>query len=563
MPAFAELLRLHPELAVFLCLAAGYFIGSLKFRQFSLGTVVGTLLMGFVIGQANVPVPHLLQTVFFALFMFAMGYHVGPQFFTGLRRGGFKAVVLTLIFAFVGLITTVTLARFFQFDPGLAAGLMSGALTQSSIIGTATDALQRLPLEAEQRQQLIAHVPVASAVTYLFGTAGVALFLSQVAPRLLRVDLRQECDQFERQLEGTVGKKPGRVAPAFASIDIQAFQLMEPEFIGQTVKKLEADLGGRTFVQRVRTGRRVERPAPQYVLQKGDVLVLSGHRDRLLQAQPRLGPAVVDEEAMNFPVETVRVIITQRDLVGKTLGHFQKSDQPSLTRIYLRSLSRQGHLLPRLPGTKLERGDVAEIVGRQEDVEHAVQLIGFADRPTEKTDLVYMSLAIVAGVLLGILTLTVAQIPISLGTAGGVLIAGLAFGWFHSLHPQYGRIPDAAVWLMQTLGLNTFVACIGLTAGPHAVAAMKSNGLQLLLAGVILSLTPPLVSLLIGRHLLKLNAGLLIGTVAGAGMTTASLQAIVDKAESSVPTLAFTVPYALNSVLLTAWGPVVVALVNR
>jgi putative transport protein len=222
---------------------------------------------------------------------------------------------------------------------------------------------------------------------------------------------------------------------------------------------------------------------------------------------------------------------------------------------------RQGQELPRLPSTRLERGDVLELAGRREDINRVARHVGFADRPTENSDIIFISLAIVVGTLVGMLAIRLGNIPVGLGTSGGVLVAGLVFGWLHSLYPAFGRIPGPAVWLMETVGLNVFIAGVGISAGPHAVAAMKDFGLQLLLAGVVVSVVPHVLLLLIGRYVMKMNLGLLLGVSAGAGTATPSLQAVIEEAKSSVPVLGFTVPYALSNVLLTAWGPVIVALV--
>jgi putative transport protein len=218
--------------------------------------------------------------------------------------------------------------------------------------------------------------------------------------------------------------------------------------------------------------------------------------------------------------------------------------------------------LPRLLNTRVARGDVLELVGQPGDIERAAKLLGFPDRPSEKSDFIFMSLACVVGVLVGVLSIKIGVVAVSLGSSGGILVAGLFFGWLHSLFPRFGRIPSPAVWLMETLGLNVFIAAVGLAAGPHALAAMKSDGLQLLAAGVAVTLIPHVVTVLVGRYGFKLNAGVLLGACAGAGTATPAMQAINDESQSAVPTLGFTIPYALSNVLLTAWGPVVVALVT-
>src|SRR3954454_16109626 len=197
MKYVVELLQKHPELAVFFCLAAGFWLGSLKVGRFSLGSVVGTLLVALVVGQAHVPVPDFIKTLFFGLFMFATGYRVGPQFFGGLRKGGLPLVTLSVVFCIVGVGMVLLMARLFGLDKGSAAGLLSGALTQSSVIGTATDAINNLSLPADVKQVLASNVPIGDAVTYVFGVIAPAILLSKFVPRMFRSDLKKECGKAE------------------------------------------------------------------------------------------------------------------------------------------------------------------------------------------------------------------------------------------------------------------------------------------------------------------------------------------------------------------------------
>jgi putative transport protein len=403
-------------------------------------------------------------------------------------------------------------------------------------------------------------VPIGDAVTYLFGTIGAALMLAKIGPRLIKADLKVECEQVERELGGAGAGQQQKVFETYAAVDLKAFRIAPDKWAGRPVSALK--LPGRAYVQRMRRGKRLFQPDKDAVFEPGDVLVVSGTRADMIEAHREIGEEVVDPEAMEMPFETVPVVITTKSAAGHTLAELAQRDPQGAAGVHLRRVTRQGQSLPRLPNTRVERGDVVELVGRKEDLDRVIPLLGVADRPTEKSDLIFMSLTCIAGILLGAIAITLAGVPISLGTSGGVLIAGLIFGWLHAARPQFGRIPAPAVWLMETLGLNVFVAVIGLSAGPHAVAAMKSNGLPLVMAGVVVTLIPHLVTILFGRHVLKLNAGLLMGACAGAGTVVAALQAVQDDAESSVPALGFTVPYALSNVLLTAWGPVVVALVK-
>ena len=555
-----DVLRRFPEIAVFLTLGLGYLIGRIKIKGFGLGTVVGTLVVGMIIGQSHVEIPTFARTVFFLLFMFATGYHVGPQFFVSLRRGGAKLVILALIFAFVGLGVTILVAWILKLDAGFTGGLLSGALTQSSVIGTASEAIQQLPLSEADRARLISHVPVGDAVTYLYGTIGITLILTKVLPLIMRVNLRTECEKFEEELGASLDKADEQAGFDISlNVDVQAFRLTKPEFKGKTVADLESHLGPRVTVARVRRGRRAFKPDKRLPFDQNDIIVISGPREDLLKCSPLLGEQVVDASAMEVPFHTRTVVITNRNAVGRAAAELRALDPHRGRGVHVRRVLRQGQPLPLLPKTVIERGDVMELIGALEDLDRVTPLLGVADVPTDKTNFVAMGLTIAFGAFIGIFAIRLGSVPIGLGTGGGVLLAGLAFGWLQSYQPKLGRIPNASVWLMENMGLNAFVAMVGLAAGPHAVEAMQSSGVQLLIASVFVATIPHLVTFAVGWYFFKLNGAQLMGALSGAGTVTAGLQALVDDCESSVPVLGYTVPYAINNILLTAWGPVVVA----
>src|SRR5689334_9377168 len=189
----------YPELTLFLVISVGYFIGSLRFRGFGLGPVTGSLFAGILVGQfAEVPVSAMTKSFLFLLFLFGIGYSVGPQFMQALKRDGLKPVLLAALMACTGLATVFVVARLLGLDPGFAAGLLSGGLTESPAMGTATEAINSLPIPPADRALYVAHIAVADAVCYIFGTAGLILFCSHAAPALLGIDLREEAARLEK-----------------------------------------------------------------------------------------------------------------------------------------------------------------------------------------------------------------------------------------------------------------------------------------------------------------------------------------------------------------------------
>jgi putative transport protein len=251
------------------------------------------------------------------------------------------------------------------------------------------------------------------------------------------------------------------------------------------------------------------------------------------------------------------VVVTKREVADRTLAEIAEAHGRG---VVLLRLVRAGEEIPFAPGTIVHRGDLLRLAGAESDVERAGRALGYVERPSSETDVVFLGLGILLGGLVGVLTLHLGGIPLSLTASGGALVMGLVFGWLRSVRPVFGRIPEPALWVFDTLGLAVFIACVGLNAGPSFVSGLKTTGPSLLVVSVLVALTPHLSAVLFGRYVLKMNAALLLGACAGAGTQTAALRAVQDTADSKLPVLGYTVPYALGNILLTAWGPVIVLL---
>jgi len=273
----------YPELSLFLVIAAGYWIGSFKIGAFSLGPVTGALFAGLFVGWfAPVPVSGMTKSFLFLLFLFGIGYAVGPQFGQALKRNGLKPMLLAVTVCMTGLAASILVAKTLRLDPGFAAGLMSGALTHSAAMGTATDAVNGLALPEAQRQLLVAHIAVADAVCYVFGYAGVIVFCTMVAPALLKIDLKAEALKLEHAL-GAARAKPG-LTSAWRKFELRAYRLAKKSaFAGLTVAAAEAGvLDQRLFIYRLRRGERILEAEPGTTLEAGDVIALSGPREFLI-----------------------------------------------------------------------------------------------------------------------------------------------------------------------------------------------------------------------------------------------------------------------------------------
>jgi putative transport protein len=564
MDYFIKALQQNPELAIFLALAIGFAIGRVKIGGFSLGTVVGTLFAGVLIGQLDIKVPALVKTVFFDLFLFTTGYKVGPQFFRGLKGDALSQLALTLVLCVTCLATALIAAKLFGYDIGTAAGLLAGAFTESTVIGTAGDAINRLAISAEEKARLLNNIPVAYAVTYLVGTTAVIWFLPTIGPKLMGVNLKDEAKKMQAQMTGAAEAQPGIASPSHA-FGVRAYRVTNEKLINKTVAELESMPGDvRVFVQRIRRGSAIMDPEPNTVIRQGDVIAVATRGEVLVERGKVIGPEVDDKALLEFPVGVLDVVLTNKALVGKRLGHLATLEpwRTQFRGVFLRKLTRGGEEMPITPTMKVERGDLLSLVGAKRDVDRAAALLGYADWPSSATDMIFVGAGIVLGGLVGLLTVTVAGLPITLTASGGALIMGLVFGWLRSVFPAFGRIPEAAMWVFDMVGLSVFIGVVGLNAGPSFMVGLQKSGISLVLVGLVAALLPHLVAILFGRYVLRMNPVILLGACSGAGTMTAALRAIQDEAQSKLPALGYTVPYAVGNIVLTAWGPVLVALMS-
>jgi putative transport protein len=550
-------LRSYPELAIFLALAVGFWIGPKKLAGFNLGNVTATLLAAIVIGQIGIAVPGPIKSTFFLMFLFAVGYGVGPQFFRGLGKEGPRQIAFSLIVLALCLLVPYVCARIAGLDLGYAVGLYAGSQTISASIGVASDQIGRLDLPPEQIKAYIDAIPVGYAVTYIFGTIGSAIVLAQIGPKLIGVDLAAACAEYEKQMGGgAVGLDPG-VFSAYRHIELRAYRIDAASgLMGRPVTELFANL--RIFVERIRRGDRLIDADADSMLEPGDVVSISGPREALVEKVEAVVPEVQDRELLDMPVTKVDVFVRSKEANGKTLREL--AELPYTRGVYLRKITRSMVEIPILPETEILRGDILTLAGSTRHVDAAVAALGHADRPVESTDLAVVAGGIAIGGLVGALAYVAGGVPISLSTSGGALLAGLLLGYFRTVRPTFGNIPAPALWFMNTLGLNVFIAIVGINAGPGFVSGLQHVGLSLFLWGVVATSIPLIAAVLLGRYVFRFHPAILFGVCAGVRTTTAALGMIQEAAKSKVPALGYGMPYAIGNTLLTIFGMVIVLL---
>lgn len=571
MEWITELLRAHPEMAIYLTLGLGFLIGRIHIRGFSLGIVTSVLLVGVLVGQLDISMTGALKQTAFLLFLFAIGYKVGPQFFAGLRKDGLPQVLFAAVMCLFILFSTWGIALLMGYNVGEAAGLLSGSQTISAVIGVADDTIRGLGLPADEEKRFLDIMPVAYAVTYIFGTAGSAWILARLGPKMLGgfEKVKSACRELETRMGADDSDKPGIIG-ARRDVEFRCYCINNEWFKkGRSVFELEHFFerqGKRLFVERIRKGDRIiDDVNSKEMLRVGDEVVLSGRHEYTIGEEKWIGNEIEDEALLAFPVMIIKSTIAGRNFRrevsfnGKRVSELRA--QPFMHGVVIQKIRRMGVSIPVLPQTVLNTGDVIELVGRKIEVQLAAKEVGYPDPATNESDVVFLSFGIFIGALIGTLALHIGNVPISLSSSGGALIAGLVFGWWRAHHPTMGAIPEGALWVFNNMGLNIFIAIIGISAGPGFVEGFREAGLSLFLAGILATSLPLFFGLFIAVKWFKFHPAIALGCCAGARTTTAAIGALQESLGSETPALGYTITYAIGNTLLILWGVILTLMI--
>lgn len=557
----------NPSMALFLTLFLGFLIGKLKYKMLTLGTVTSVLLVGVVIGilMPEVKILPPLKNCFFLLFLFAIGYSVGPQFFRSFKRTGLPQVGFAALLCVLCLGCTWLCAKIAGYNAGEAVGLFSGAQTISAVIGVGQETINGLHISADAKTAMDNVIPVMYAVTYVFGTAGSAWIVAFLGPALYggMKKCRAACEKEEAEMGQSLINSPG-YASSLREVSFRCYKATNDWFgNGRKVNDLENYLeqdGRRLFVDRIRhNGAILDAPAPSQMIYNGDEVVLSGRRENIIGEEAWIGPEVSDPELLEFAIRMAPVMAATKAVDGKTVKEILT--QPFMHGVSIRSIKRQQSIdIPVRENTQVLGGDMLTLVGLPYDVDTAAKSVGRVKAQTSATDIIFVALGILIGGIIGVLTINAGNVPVSLTTSGGALIMGLVFGWWHSKRPNYGQIPSGASWIFRELGLNMFIACVGLQCGPHFIQGFEQVGPMIFVWGAIATTLPLILGVIFARYVFKFTPGTGLGCVAGGRTTTAALGAVEESLHSNVPAMGYAITYAVGNTLLILFGVVMVIL---
>jgi putative transport protein len=565
MDLLHRLVTAEPLLALFVTIALGYLVGKIKIGSFVLGGVAGTLLVGVIIGQLGVNIDGGIKGIFFALFIYAVGFQGGPQFFHALNRRSLNQLASAFVMCFTGLLCVLGAAWLFGLDRGMAAGLAAGGLTQSAIIGTAGDAIGKLGLSPELMKTMQTNVAVGYAVCYIFGSLGPIIMVSWFLPLIMRWDIRAEAVKLANLLSGGHPELDSGQFNAAQQIATRIYEVTAiSKAIGISTLAIDRQISDASVEAVYRQGKELEL-TDALIIAAGDRVATTGPITQLETASVLLGHEVRPPDGLLLVQENREIILTSRALSGRSIGEIHDHVNVETRHgVFLTAVKRMGLDLPILDKLQLKRGDELHFSGSPADLNRVQARIGYKITAAAVTDFIFFGLGMLVGLLLGLIEFRIWGIPISIGSGGGCLLSGLLFGWLRAVHPNFAALPSGASNFLRDFGLAVFVGIVGITAGPQALIAIEHYGLTLFFLGVGVTLIPQIITFFFSYYVLRIQSPIeALACVAGGRSANPAFAALLTKAGNATPVVSFTVTYAVANVFLTLWGPLIVGIIEK
>lgn len=564
MDALKWLITQSPLTILFVTIALGFLVGKIRIGTFVLGGIAGTLIAGVVLGQLGVSIDTNIKNIFFALFIYAVGYQGGPQFFRALSLKSLTQLLSAGVMCVLGLLTVLAFAWGFDLDRGTAAGLAAGGLTQSAIIGTAGETIQKLNLSAGLKSTMETNVAVGYAVCYIFGSLGPIIMVTWFIPTVMGWDIRAEALKLAEKLSGGAGSlEPGQFDAA-QRIDTRFYRLSETcEWIGKPAKNFDAAFDDAALEAVLRSGRELDL-SKNPALQPDDMIAITGLIAALESGQPAWGEEAEAPAGYQLILENRHLVLTNTEFDEASLrGLHDHTKANALRDVFVTGIRRMGRDLPLLPNLELHKGDELQLTGNPHDLNVVQKALGYPISAAAITDFIFFGLGMTLGLLLGLIEFRIDDVPVSIGSGGGCLLSGLLFGWLRSTHPRYAALPTGATNFLRDFGLAVFVGVVGITAGPQVLTTLKEQGVSLFLFGIGVTLIPQVIGFYFSYYILRIRNPIeALACVVGGRSANPGFAALLEKAGNATPVVTFTVTYAVANVLLTLWGPLIVGLVS-
>lgn len=521
----------------FVCVL-GMALGSLKFRGIGLGTA-GVLFAGIFVGHFGNPVDHhtldFVKELGLVVFVFTIGLQLGPGFFAALRHQGVKLNLLAAAIVILGAAGVAVIGRLAGFDNAAMLGIFSGASTNTPALGAATQTISTFQNIKPDQLALPALAYAVSYPTAIVGIIGSLLLLKGI----FRIDPAKEAAEFA-----------GSHRPEVESLERRTLVVTNPNLDGVRVDSIPGSIETKVTISRIGHGREIVAATDATVIHPGDRLVVVGTLAGLEKFEKVVGrrsdeDLVLEESDVTFR----RVIVTDRSVLGKTVGQLDLDDRfgVAVTRV-----TRADIEMTAVPGLRLQFGDQIQIVGRKEDLDRAADAVGDSLKELNTTHFIPFFIGIVLGIALGTLPIPFPGLPqpVRLGLAGGPLIVALVLGRIGRVGRQVWHMPANTNLAFREFGIALFFAAVGLSAGAKFFATVFSaNGLQWLLAGACVTVLPLVIVGGLGRIVWKLNYIDLSGLLAGSMTDPPALAFASNIAQSDAPTVAYATVYPLTTLM--------------
>jgi len=547
-----QILQSNTILLMFVTLGLGFFVGRISVRGIAIGSTAGVLVAGLALGHLGFEIEDHWGTIGFYLFMYAVGLSAGPRFFGVIRQAGYKYLFLAIVTSVSGFGIAYQLSSWMEFDPGVSAGLLAGALTSTPTLAAAQDAVQNGLADlgsGTTPEAALQNITVAYALTYGFGMIGLILFI-RLSPLVFRVDLKAEAKKAAREMH--ISEETDDDAKYSDPVPLlQAYELQSETLTGKSLKELGLGKARRFVVGRIKRDGKVFNSEPTSTLAVGDKLSVLATFETHQKLPELLGQRIQDPDLLDTHIDSCEVVISKDAAVNRALGDLHVTGESGL---WVTKVLRAQIELPLRNETIIQRGDVMFLLGLRDPVRELARKFGEIEAEVKETDLPTFAAGVAGGLVLGNISVKLGRGSLTLGPAGGLLLAGIVVGFVRSLYPTFGRFPEAARWVIRELGLLFFMASVGLKAGSGISEEFAAIGPGILVCGVAVTLVPPVLSFLIGRWLLGLNAAILLGAICGSMTSTPALGLVSQEAKSEVPALGYAGTYTFANVLLTVAG---------
>ena len=539
-PGIVELFRDNRITATFAIIGLGLLLGSIQFKGISLGSS-GVIFVAIAFGAWGASLPSELGNFGLVLFVYCIGLAAGPGFFRAFSTQGPRLAKLSVLIVAAGAATTAACAVGFGVSAAMATGVFAGAMTSTPGLAAALGVFE------QTAPQFAPDVSVGYGVAYPFGVIGVVLFV-QLLPRLLGRDLDEEA------------RKCGSGESGGKTITRALIEVHNPSVFGKAVHEVRFVRSSHCQISRVLRDGKMRPITPDIAFEEGMCILAVGDADHLQDLTDFLGRASDRPFLLDTESERLQIVATSREVVGKKLRYLNLINRYGIT---ISRIIRQDIGFVPDADTVILRGDVLFAIGEPDHLQEFATLAGHRVRVLDETDLISLSVGIVAGVLLGVMPI---MLPgggtFQLGLAGGPMLVALLLGHFGGIGRIRGHMPRAARLLMTEIGLVFFLAHAGARAGERFIGILQSHGAVLLVMGALVTLVPMVAGYLYARFWLKLNFLQTLGGTCGSMTSTPGLGAITSKTDSEIPTVSYAAAYPVALILMTLSAKLLVSLLS-